>query len=96
MRLHNIRNKHMNLYGLLMKWNWQWKFEAVGEQQSCVTFLIKNLLMECLELKAGFCQQHTPLKSNDWMLFNPLSTKLYLSDLKTHFVPRSKHSLLRL
>ena len=22
----------------------------------------------------------------------PLSTKLYLSDLKTHFVPRSKHS----
>ena len=23
---------------------------------------------------------------------NPLSTKLYLSDLKTHFVPRSKHS----
>ena len=30
------------------------------------------------------------------MNFNPLSTKLYLSDLKTHFVPRSKHSLLRL
>ena len=28
-------------------------------------------------------------------LFNPLSTKLYLSDLKTQFVPRSKHSLLR-
>ena len=27
--------------------------------------------------------------------FNPLSTKLYLSDLKTHFVPRSKHTLLR-
>ena len=26
---------------------------------------------------------------------NPLSTKLYLSDLKTHFLPRSKHSLLR-
>ena len=26
---------------------------------------------------------------------NPLSTKLYLSDLKTHFVPLSKHSLLR-
>jgi hypothetical protein len=25
---------------------------------------------------------------------NRLSTKLYLSDLKTHFVPRSKHSLL--
>ena len=27
--------------------------------------------------------------------FNPLSTKMYLSDLKTQFVPRSKHSLLR-
>ena len=27
---------------------------------------------------------------------NPLSTKLYLYDLKTQFVPRSKHSLLRL
>ena len=26
---------------------------------------------------------------------NTLSKKLYLSDLKTHFVPRSKHSLLR-
>jgi hypothetical protein len=26
------------------------------------------------------------------MDINPLSTKLYLSDLKTHFVPRSKHS----
>ena len=25
---------------------------------------------------------------------NPLSTKLYLSNLKTHFVPRSKHSML--
>ena len=24
---------------------------------------------------------------------NPLSTKLYLSDLKTQFVPRRKHSL---
>ena len=28
--------------------------------------------------------------------FNHLSTQLYLSELKTHFVPRSKHSLLRL
>ena len=28
-------------------------------------------------------------------LINPLSTKLCLSDLKTHFVPRSKQSLLR-
>ena len=28
--------------------------------------------------------------------FNPLSTKLYMSNLKTHFVPRSKHSLPRL
>ena len=28
-------------------------------------------------------------------MINPLSTKLYLSDLKTQFVPRSKHSLLR-
>ena len=26
-------------------------------------------------------------------LLNPLSTKLYLSDLKTHFVPRSKQTL---
>ena len=26
---------------------------------------------------------------------NPLSTKLYPSDLKIHFVQRSKHSLLR-
>ena len=26
---------------------------------------------------------------------NPLSTKLYLSDLKTNFLPHSKHSLLR-
>ena len=26
--------------------------------------------------------------------FNPLSTELYLFDLKTQFVPRSKHSLL--
>ena len=30
-----------------------------------------------------------------WLCINPFSTKLYLSDLKTHFVPRSKHSLLR-
>ena len=27
-----------------------------------------------------------------WCLINPLSTKLYLSDLKTQFVPRRKHS----
>ena len=27
--------------------------------------------------------------------FNPLSMKLCLSDLKTHFAPLSKHSLLR-
>jgi hypothetical protein len=27
--------------------------------------------------------------------FNPLRTKIYLSDLRTQFVPRSKHSLLR-
>ena len=27
---------------------------------------------------------------------NPLSTKLYLSDLKTQFVPRSKHFSSRL
>ena len=26
-------------------------------------------------------------------LFSPLSTKLYPSDLKTHFVPHSKHSV---
>ena len=25
-------------------------------------------------------------------MINPSSTKLYLSDLKTHFVPHSKHS----
>ena len=29
------------------------------------------------------------------LVINPLITKLYLSDLKTQFVPRSKHSLLR-
>ena len=29
-------------------------------------------------------------------LFNPLKTKPYLSNLKTQFVPRSKHSLPRL
>ena len=29
-------------------------------------------------------------------LHNPLSTKMYLSDLKTQFVPRRKHSLSRL
>ena len=27
---------------------------------------------------------------------NPLRTKLYLSDIRTQFVPRSKHSLSRL
>ena len=31
-----------------------------------------------------------------WGHINPLSTKMYLSDLKTHFVPCSKHSLLLL
>ena len=31
----------------------------------------------------------------NWAWINPLSTELYLSNLKTHFVPRSKHSLLR-
>ena len=30
------------------------------------------------------------------LIANPLSTKLYLSDLKTQSVPRSKHSLPRL
>ena len=29
-------------------------------------------------------------------ILDPLSTKLYLSDLKIHFVPRSKHCPLRL
>ena len=31
----------------------------------------------------------------DSFLFNPLSTKLYLFDLKTQVEPHSKHSLLR-
>ena len=30
------------------------------------------------------------------MGINPLRTKLYLSNLKTHFVPRSKHYLPRI
>ena len=30
-----------------------------------------------------------------YCVISPLSTKLYLSDLKTHFVPHIKHSLLR-
>jgi hypothetical protein len=30
------------------------------------------------------------------MVFNPLRTKLYLSEFKTQFVPRSKHSLPQL
>ena len=34
-------------------------------------------------------------QKNTFCFINHLSTKLYLSDLKTHFVPRSKHSLLR-
>jgi len=37
--------------------------------------------------------------ADDWWFaveFNPLRTKLYLSDLKTQFVPCSKHSLPRL
>jgi hypothetical protein len=35
-----------------------------------------------------------PLRERDFStpVINPLRTKLYLSDLKTHFVPRSKHS----
>ena len=37
-----------------------------------------------------------PLMFHILLHINPLSTKLYLSDLKTHFVPRRKHSLLRL
>ena len=35
-------------------------------------------------------------KNNQDESINPLSMKLYLSDLKTQFVPRSKHSLPRL
>ena len=35
------------------------------------------------------------LYEDDRRKINPLSTKLYLPNLKTHFVPRSKHSLLR-
>ena len=33
-----------------------------------------------------------PLKYSSKKNANPLSTKFYLSDLKTQFVPRSKHS----
>ena len=34
--------------------------------------------------------------SADQLHFNPLSKKLYMSDLKAHFLPRSKNSLPRL
>ena len=34
------------------------------------------------------------LRFSDGLLFKPLRTKLYLSNLKTHFVPRRKHSAL--
>ena len=40
--------------------------------------------------------QFSPLRIIPRKLYthlNPLSTKLYLSDLKTHFVLRSKHSI---
>ena len=45
------------------------------------------------------CQQFNLLKPTGHVMhqqFNPLSTKLYLSDLKNHFVPRSKHFSSRL
>ena len=38
----------------------------------------------------------TGLSSVFGLAFNPLSTKLYLSNLKTQFVPRGKHFLPRL
>ena len=43
-------------------------------------------------ISPAFCENVITL-SVDRMI-NPLSTKLWLSDLKTHFVPRSKHALL--
>jgi hypothetical protein len=52
-----------------------------------------EMLIYCISLVSlqpvlkGFANHNCPI--------NPLSTKLYLSDLKTQVVPRSKHSLLR-
>ena len=40
------------------------------------------------------CSYHWDLKGCH-IYIHPLNTKLYLSDLKTQFVPRNKHTLLR-
>ena len=46
----------------------------------------RDLLLAWIEVETGYYV-------SCWLRYiNTLSTKLYLSDLKTHFVPRSKQS----
>ena len=71
-------------------------------------FPVKKYLFNCPVLSAARGQDaqfgHSLLPRDTsgqqhflkFLLFNPLRTKFYPSDLKTQFVPRSKHSLLRL
>ena len=54
-----------------------------------------GFFVESTERMKLACWLSHKVRANQTSSLNPLSTKLYLSDLKIHFVPRSKHSLLR-
>ena len=59
---------------------------------SCILIAEIDILLAMLHLALSTRYQTILLT----YYINPLSRKRYLSDLKTHFVPRGKHSLPRL
>ena len=59
--------------------------------QALYVLYIKFHFVACL----GMILPGSRAKTRQRLGINPLSTKMYLYDLKIHFVPRSKHSMPR-
>ena len=70
------------------------KFDTTVPSRS---FWIDHIRLFCRVSAVGLIVSSLVVALRATMLnINPLRTKLYLSDLKTQFVPHSKHSLPRL
>ena len=66
------------------KWVYVLVLPNIGRRNVAAVFILSTFPVHDVELKKTRCVS--------CRLINPLSTKLYLYNLKTQFVPRSKHS----
>ena len=79
-------------YLKLSFWLTQTYFVSVAKNKR-----MSEMIADILRITRDLNNRCTLSRQNaEFLNVNPLSTKLYLSHLKTQFVPRSKYSLLRL